>query len=201
MECPSWPEVSASLDGEVDELTARRAAAHVESCPQCGALTADVLVMLGSPRSSGDGVPTAFAPLSAAELRWFHGRSARGLLALVGIVIVAIAIPEFLTAGNAVDAHAVRHLATWQAGFGIGLVVAATISRLAQALLALAISVAVLTVVATIIDVVAGHRGPLAEAPHLVELVGIGLLWWLAPPHIRRTGRLARSEPREHVER
>jgi len=108
------------------------------------------------------------------------------VLLAAGLAVLAIAVPEFVTASAAGSAgHSARHLATWQAGFGVGLVFAASRSRLGQALLVLVLSVATLTVAATVIDVAAGHRGPLAEAPHLVELVAVGLLWWLAPPHLR----------------
>ncbi|MGF1599121.1 MAG: hypothetical protein ACFCVK_19750 [Acidimicrobiales bacterium] len=51
-------------------------------------------------------------------------------------------------------------------------------------MLALATTFATLTIAATIIDVINGHRGPWAESAHLIELVAIILLWHLTPPHL-----------------
>ena len=123
-----------------------------------------------------------------------RARWTRWLLAGAAIVIVAEAIPTYAT-GHGLDSHTnvARHLATWQIGFGVGMLVAAAMSRLTHAMLALAATFGVLTVVATAIDVVNGHRGPWAESVHLVELVAILLLWQLTPPGLlpwhRRTRR------------
>ena len=113
------------------------------------------------------------------------GRWTRRLLLVVSLVIVLEAIPSYVRGdGIGSEAHAARHLAAWQIGFGVGLFVAALMSRLTHAMLALAFTFAALTVTATTIDVITGHSGPLKESVHLVELVAVLLLWRLTPPHL-----------------
>jgi hypothetical protein len=138
--------------------------------------------------------------LSPRERRWLRARWTRWLLAGAAIVIVVEAIPTYAT-GHGLDTHthAARHLATWQIGFGVGLLVAAAMSRLTHAMLALAATFGVLTVAATGMDIVNGHQGPWAESVHLVELVAIILLWQLTPPdllpwHRKRKERDAAAE-------
>jgi hypothetical protein len=164
-----------------------RAFDHAHRCASCGPLLA--ASMIGPDRS----LPADPERLSARERRWLRARWTRWLLAGAAIVIVAEAIPTYAT-GHGLDTHthAARHLATWQIGFGVGLLVAAVMSRLTHAMLALAATFGVLTITATVIDIVNGHRGPWAESVHLVELVAIVLLWQLTPPGLlpwhRRSG-------------
>jgi hypothetical protein len=110
------------------------------------------------------------------------------------VFIVIEAIPAYIRGdGPSAETHAARHLAAWQIGFGVGLVVAAWVSRMSHAMLAFAATFAALTVVATGIDVIGGHTGPLAEPVHLVELIGIFLLWRLTPPHLLPWHRTSRA--------
>ena len=132
---------------------------------------------------------------TSSERRWLQARGARVVLVVVGLVIAGRAIPEYFQ-GDTKDStvHIARHIATWQFGLSVGLIVAAIQSRFSQALLALASSVAVLTIVSTIVDIALGHRDPLTETVHLVELLGIGLLWWVTPPHLRPHRSTTRSD-------
>lgn len=109
---------------------------------------------------------------------------------IAAIVIVADAVPTYISGdGLTAEAHAARHLASWQIGFGVGLFVAAWMSRMSHAMLAFAGTFAALTIAAKAIDVIGGHRGPWADSVHLVELVGVFLLWRLAPSHLLRWPR------------
>jgi hypothetical protein len=125
------------------------------------------------------------AVLTSRERRWLGGRWTRRLLLVAAAVIVVEAIPAFVRGnGLSAECHPARHLASWQIGFGVGLFVAAWLSRMSHAMLALAATFATLTVTATAIDVIGGHRGPWAESVHLVELIGVFLLWRLTPAHL-----------------
>ena len=72
-------------------------------------------------------------------------------------------------------------------------------SRMSHAMLALAATFAALTLVATTIDVIGGHRGPWAESVHLVELIGVFLLWRLTPPHLLPWRQTSTSESSDHA--
>jgi len=187
--CPWWEQVSASADGELSETERLTADAHASTCADCTASLQATAPLRPSP------TPTAITPaplagldteeLTSREQRWLGGRWARRLLLVAAIIIVLEAIPSYAQSEvSSAEAHAARHLAAWQIGFGVGLFVAAWVSRMSHAMLALAATFATLTVVATTIDVISGHSGPLAEPVHLVELIGVFLLWRLTPPHL-----------------
>jgi len=193
--------VSAAADGEADAREQAAVDDHLVSCAECRSAleTATQLRVPAAAAVDVDGGGFSPEDSEPGERRWLLARGARVALVVVGVLIVGFAVPEYFQ-GDTKDAagHVGRHLATWQFGFGVGLVVAAVQSRFSQALLALATAVATLTIVTTVIDVAFGHRAPLAETVHVVELVGIVLLWWVTPPHLRpRRARRARrsSQP------
>lgn len=189
--CDWWEDVSASLDDENSRRSRSDLDAHLASCAECDR-------MAKSPTFARTPFETAPLPLpedrlDPAEDHWLRGVWSRRALMVVAIVFVAEGVPAFL-GGIDAGAHAARHLATWQIGFGVGLLVAGWMSRLSQAMLALAFTVTGLTLVTAVIDVVTGHQGPLAEMVHLVEVVAVFLLWQTTPPHLRpwRTDRCDR---------
>ncbi len=187
--CERFETVSAAIDGELPEPERQRALDHATNCPTCStALTmAADLQHAAVLRSADHDQPAGFDPaaLTAQEQRWMGGRWARRLLVVAALIIVLEAIPAYVTGrGLSAESHAARHLGAWQIGFGVGLLVAALFSRMSHAMLALAVTFAVLTVGATIIDIVGGHSGTWVESVHLVELVGVFLLWRLTPPHL-----------------
>jgi predicted anti-sigma-YlaC factor YlaD len=189
-DCPWWEQVSAGADGELPASERAAAEAHAATCSDCSASLRTLDMLRPSPHAAAEaassGVDTLdHEQLSKRERRWLGGRWARRLLAIVAIVIVVDAIPTYIGGqGVSAESHAARHLAAWQIGFGVGLFVAAWVSRLSHAMLAFAATFATLTVVAKVIDLVGGHRGPWADPVHLVELIGVVLLWRLTPPHL-----------------
>ena len=203
-DCAWWEQVSAGADGELSDPKRAAADAHVATCPSCSTALRATAALRTAPHaaaaqeSSGASV---FDPqrLSSGERRWLGGRWARRLLIVAAIIIVIEALPAYIRGeGLSAESHAARHLAAWQIGFGVGLFVAAWVSRMSHAMLALAATFAALTVGATAIDVISGHRGPWAESVHLVELVGVFLLWRLTPPHLLPWHRPPDAESFEH---
>lgn len=197
MSCDDWWErVSAFQDDEVDDVERGVVRAHLDDCAQCRtqlAASVEVFQVVARP-APVEVAQLSMGDLSTVERHWLVARAGRGALVIVGLAIVGFAVPEYFK-GDTADsaAHVARHLATWQFGFGVGLIVAAIQSRFSQALLALATSVAMLTVVTSIVDVALGHRAPFAEGVHVVELAGIGLLWWMTPAHLRPRRRTPRT--------
>jgi hypothetical protein len=221
-DCAWWEQVSAGADGELAEPERAAAEAHAATCPSCSASLRATAILRPAPHAAtatdSSGVSVLDQErLTGGERRWFGGRWARRLLVLAAVIIVLEALPAYIRGeGLSAESHAARHLAAWQIGFGVGLFVAAWVSRMSHAMLALAATFAALTVGATAIDVISGHRGPWAESVHLVELIGVFLLWRLTPPHLlpwhrppaegssdhatsttRHDLRLVRSEPGE----
>lgn len=191
--CAWWELVSAAADGELDEADQRAALDHARRCQMCSAI---VTVSDTPSIPTAVPVPIDTAALTRRERRWLGGRWTRWLLMVAAIVIVIEAVPTYISGeGLTAEAHAARHLASWQIGFGVGLFVAAWMSRMSQAMLAFAATFAALTIVAKTIDVIGGHRGPWADSVHLVELVAVFLLWRLTPAHLLPWNRRAASPP------
>jgi hypothetical protein len=190
--CPRWPDVTAAVAGDLDHAATTKALQHAANCERCASEftggSDSVPALVATP------APLHLSRLSLRERRWLGGRSTRWLLLVAAVVIVVASIPSYIGGdGLSPDSHAARHLASWQIGFGVGLFVAAAISRMSAALLALAITFATLTIAARIIDVVGGHHGPWFSSVHLVELIGVLLLWLLTPPHLLPRWRPGRS--------
>ncbi|MGF1665771.1 MAG: zf-HC2 domain-containing protein [Acidimicrobiia bacterium] len=186
--CDWWEDVSASLDDENSRRSRSDVDAHLATCDECDAM-ANTPALASNPFEAAP-LPLPADRLDPAEDHWLRGVWSRRALMVVAMVFVAEGAPAFL-GGTDAEAHAARHLATWQIGFGAGLLVAGWMSRLSQAMLALAFTVTGLTVLTAVIDVVTGHQGPLGELIHLVEVVAVFLLWRTTPPHLRpwRSGR------------
>lgn len=204
-DCAWWEQVSAGADGELAEPERAAADAHAATCASCSASLRATAALRPTPHSatvpelSGSAV-LDHERLSDQERRWLGGRWARRLLIVAAIIIVVDAIPTYISGeGVSAEAHAARHLAAWQIGFGVGLFVAAWMSRMSHAMLALAATFATLTVIAKGIDVIGGHRGPWADSVHLVELVGVFLLWRLTPPHLLPWHRPPVAESDKHT--
>lgn len=179
-ECPEWKQYVDTASDEHTSPARSAAIEHTHLCSYCGPRKA----ALDTPIIP---TPLAIEKLAPREKRWLRARWTRWFLAASALFIIIEAIPGYAAGdghGLSSQAHAARHLATWQIGFGAGLLVAAIMSRLTHAMLALAVTFGALTVVATAIDILSGHSGPWAESVHLIELAGVFLLWQLAPPHL-----------------
>jgi hypothetical protein len=115
---------------------------------------------------------------------------------VAAIVIVVESVPVYIRGdGLTSESHAARHLASWQIGFGVGLFVAAWMSRMSHAMLVFAATFAALTITAKAIDVIGGHSGPWVDSVHLVELVAVFLLWRLTPAHMLPLARRRTPPP------
>jgi predicted anti-sigma-YlaC factor YlaD len=179
--------VSAGLDGE--ELAAPPAAvdAHLASCPGCrrfsdaaAALRDDTRAM---PALSAPNLTSAILARIGAEVQ--GGRSApagyhrelRIALAVVAALQLLLALPA-LVLGNDGTApiHAARELGSFSAALAVGFMVCAWQPRRVAGLLPVAGALAAFLAVTAALDLASGRAIALAEASHLLELGGVGLL-------------------------
>lgn len=195
--CVWWERTSASLDGELPEAELALVETHVAQCAACSnASTAAKWIAASVP----DDDPVEFRRdrLSRSQRAWLHPGWTRALLFAAAAAIVAEAVPTYVNGRHfGPEAHFARHLATWQIGFGVGMIVAATMSRLTYAMLALASTLATLTITASLLDISMGHSALLAESVHLIEIAGVLLLWRVAPPNVLPWHRDERRTHRE----
>jgi predicted anti-sigma-YlaC factor YlaD len=99
----------------------------------------------------------------------------RGALVTVGLALLAMSAPELIAPGSASG-----HLAAWDVAFATGLLFAAWQPERSRGLLPMAVVLIATMTFATVVDVRNGHPASHGLAVHVLELVGVGVLWLLA---------------------
>jgi predicted anti-sigma-YlaC factor YlaD len=189
-------QLSAHADGELDPELLDGVRDHVTGCAGCEAFERDLAVLTRATRvRMADRVPD----LSPAVLARVPGAPAPirvRVWAQYGLVVVALtqlilSLPELLPATHAsAPIHLEHHLGAWDVAMAIGLLVAAWQPERARGLLPMALALGGILVFTAAIDVVGGDTAVLSEAPHVLELAGVVLLWCLARPAARRPWRV-----------
>jgi len=178
-DCPWLARVSALCDNELPADQILMVRTHVNTCRQC-AQFADVFAPEEHISSSmGANVKTHAFYVE-------QSLSVRVLLGIFGCVLLGIAVMNFVN-GSVDDAamHDVRHLGIWQASLGTAVVALSVSFRFSLFVASLATAFFSLTFAATIFDIVKGHSGPWADFTHLVELLVLLLLMFLALPKLK----------------
>lgn len=180
LSCPWLERVSALLDDELPIAEQEMVALHAQSCVTCAPVV-----------NQRDQLNEPARPLSAIQPRsiiTFPQRNTpllRVLLALVGIAIIIGSVPGFIrgnTVGNSL--HDLRHLSIWQVALGMGAVSASISFRLSRLLTVIVATFLVLTALATVYDLLTGHRGPWTDPLHLVEIAAVLAIMRLVYPHM-----------------
>jgi predicted anti-sigma-YlaC factor YlaD len=223
MHCVTCRElISADVDGELAELEREAMTAHVATCAACTAFQASVVAAHREVRlGAAEPVPDLTAQILAANppqpaqpaepavparprrlprpVGAGAGAFLRYALGVVAATQVVTALPElFDPDGSASTLHAAHHLGAWDIAFAIGLLVVALQPWRARGLLPMCAALAGVMVVTAVIDVASGRTPGLAESTHVLELVGLALVWRLARssstgPTPRPWGSLIRS--------
>lgn len=179
--CPWLERVSALLDGELPQSEREMVSSHAQLCVSCKSLLShDTPLKNELPSGHSEGPRTRFV----TPIR--HSPQLRVLLAIVGVAIILGSMPEFIR-GNADgnNLHDLRHLAMWQAAIGCGTLSAAISFRLSYLLTVVTSTFLVLTTVATVYDLVTGHRGPWTDPMHLVEIAAVLGIMRIIYPRLR----------------
>ena len=178
-----WTErVSALLDGELPDDQVDLVRAHAAHCAICS-----MLEVLDAPRTApepgGDEsrMATLFQAIPAElSAPW------RLSLAIVGVLILAGSLPDFVRGNSSGDAlHDLRHLAIWQVSIGLAALAASVTFRLSRLFAVMVSSFLGLTAVATVYDIATGHRGPWTDPVHIVEVAAVLLLLRAGWPLLR----------------
>lgn len=198
--CERWQEaVSARLDGEEPAVSDAALDAHLTGCAPCrefavaaGALDLRMAASAPSAAEAPDRSSEILAAVRAerrlGRRRPMPARMPRMALGLVGVVQLATSLPLL---SSLAGAHSVRDLAAFQVALGVGFVVAAVRPATAAGLLPTAAALVAILAVVVVGDIAAGRVAAGAETLHATEVVGVALLWLLAP---RRTA-LRRPRP------
>jgi predicted anti-sigma-YlaC factor YlaD len=186
MRCDECREaISAQLDGEEPGAPFPDVEAHVASCAECSrfAVTATELHRAVRVRAA-DSVPDlsrailATASRPAAPREW-----ARYVLLTVALTQLVLALPAlFLGHDPGASTHVARELGSFDVALGIGWLVAAWRPSRAVGLLPFAAALAGTLMVTAVLDVADGRVGVLGEAHHVLDVVGLVVLWVLSRP-------------------
>jgi predicted anti-sigma-YlaC factor YlaD len=101
-------------------------------------------------------------------------------LAVVAVLQLLLAVPPLLGAEAGASVHVARELGSFDAALAVGFLVCAWQPARAAGLLPVAAALAVFMTGATLLDVIAGRAPAATEAHHLLDLVGLALVWLAA---------------------
>lgn len=176
MGCGPYREaLSARLDGESGPVGSDELDRHLAGCASCRTYAAVLTDLHRRVRvAPAEPVPDLTADVLAAVGAPRRVRDLRAVLALTGIVQLAIAVP-LLVSGS----HATREAAVFELALAIGFLFASWRPRQAAGLIPVTAAMAVLVLVVAAVDVVAGQATLVAESTHLLQVVGAGMLWVL----------------------
>lgn len=191
MRCDEVREaVSASIDGEGPGVHPVAVDRHLGACPACRSWAAGARELVGATRlAPAEAIPDQTAAILAAatsqglllpdpdgsRFRWRVG------LALVAVLQLVLAAPSLLFgAGAGAPVHVAHELGSWDVALAVGFLFTAWRPARAWGMLPLVTALVACLVATTGIDLAEGHAELTREAVHVLEVVGLGVLWRLA---------------------
>ncbi len=174
--------LSADLDEEAtkDEGIALRL--HLADCEPCQSYEASAMQLHRSVRiREVDPVPNMVSSVlaSARPPRLGRGEWIRYSLGLVAATNLFLGLPDLLLR-PVVDGHDNRHLGAFTVAVSIGLLFAALRPQRAYGLLPFAAALGFTMLIGAGVDTAQGGQSLLAESTHILDLVGLCLLWLMS---------------------
>jgi predicted anti-sigma-YlaC factor YlaD len=175
--------ISSSADGE--PVAERDALSdHVAGCPDCQSYERAITELEPPPVRAVNTPSTAFSDRVLGALEPDRSTSAeskflRIALGIVGVLAFIQAMPELFASGSGANEHMSRHLGVFTAALAVGFVYTALRPRRVGGLLPVAAVISVGLVVTAVIDVTAGHTPIAGETTHILEIVGLVIMWLL----------------------
>jgi predicted anti-sigma-YlaC factor YlaD len=191
MDCTRCREIlSARLDGEEVGASGAMADAHVAGCAGCAHFLEESTELHRNLRvRPAESVPDLANAIVAAAPDFGRRRSlsdrlatwsgARIVLASLGVALLVLALPTmvFHTTGGQELHHLTRELAAFQVALGGGFLLAARDPNRTAGLLPVAAMLVAAMVTIALVDLGHGHAPTMAEGQHVLEVIGVALLW------------------------
>lgn len=190
--CPWLERVSAFLDGELPVAEREMVVSHAQSCITC----APVFGARDQVNETAH-LQRVTQPRSIVTFPQRNTPQLRVLLAIIGIAIIIGSVPGFIQGnidGNSL--HDLRHLAIWQVALGMGALSASVSFRISRLLTVIIATFLLLTTIATVYDLLTGHRGPWTDPLHIVEITAVLAIMRMIYPHMS----LMRARRRELIQ-
>lgn len=206
MECSPFREaLSALLDGEEPGITRDALQRHLDGCPACRRWSDDVVALEAGvlDRASADLAPdltaavlariSPLAPVGSVGMRP-SGRevgSCRAALSVVAVGQLAVAAADLLRGSDGgMQAHLALELGSWDVALAVGFLFAAWRPSRAWGMLPLVAALVLCTAATAVVGLAAEQASVLRESGHVLELIGLPLLWVLARQSRPRTASL-----------
>jgi predicted anti-sigma-YlaC factor YlaD len=195
--------LSARLDDELPQIEARALDAHLADCPSCQGYAHALAGLHRAWRvRPAEAVPDLTAAVMAATADRLPDPRHRPAVDWVRYGVLAVGLSQLLLSlplmvlGLEGDTplHTTRELGAFGVALSVGMLFVAWQPRRASGLFPVALALCAGVLATAIADVISGRSPMLGEAPHLLELVGVLLLWRLTrtvepPPSTGRSGR------------
>lgn len=176
--------MSAGLDNELDDDERVRLAEHLTTCHECASLATLLDIQHRAIRvHSAERIPDVASRVISIAHPPRMGRRGwiRQLLAVIGLTELVISIPALVLGDDAgAPTHIARHVGSLGAALGFALLYAAWKPTRAYGLLPFVASLAAFMTTSSIFDLALNHASFSAESTHLVEFIGMFLVWLLA---------------------
>ncbi|MGH8984442.1 MAG: zf-HC2 domain-containing protein [Acidimicrobiia bacterium] len=187
--------ISARLDGEDPGVPLAELDAHLASCGPCRAFAEGVGALHRSLRLAPapdvpDLTPQVVAAIGAEPADTDRARDSgrvlalRLVLAVLGLVQVAVAVPALFGGDSGLEVHSARHLGSFSLALAVGFLFAAWRPSRVAGLLPVAAALVACLVGTSVLDVAGGHTAALGEVSHVTEVAGLVAVWLLAHPAI-----------------
>jgi predicted anti-sigma-YlaC factor YlaD len=187
--------ISARLDGEDPGLDESTVYAHLAGCADCREFShrAEGLhrsVRLAPAPQIPDltpGILTAIGAESLEDAEPDTNVALRWILVAIAVAQIAVAIPALVLGSDAgLPVHTARHIGSFDVALGVGFLYAAWKPSRIPGLLPLVAALVVCLVGSSLLDVADGSTKALGEVQHVLDFVGLAVVWLLSRPTARR---------------
>jgi predicted anti-sigma-YlaC factor YlaD len=187
MDCERYRlAISARLDGEEPELAAATLGRHLAACPACRRWEAEATALTRAARlASADAIPdltpailAAIGEERAARTPQWDPSFLRVALGCLAVIQLFLSAPSLLGAGQG-PVHVAREVGSFDMALAVGFLFVAWRPIRAAGLVPLVASLVAFLGLTSVIDLAQGRAAALSEAVHLLDVLGLWLLWQL----------------------
>ncbi len=185
--------ISARVDGELPTPLEPQLDLDLDDCAGCQAWEERAFALRRSVAMRQPPMPADLNTRLIARLGVPDpgaGQWVRYALGVVAATITILNLPLLLGLSSNTAGHDSRHLGTFGVALGVGLLWAALRPERANGLVPLAAALAGATMIGAFVDLASGEATALAESSHVLELIGLALLWHLSGGRRTLTRRL-----------
>ncbi len=192
--------ISARLDGEDPVLDDATVYGHLAGCTDCRSYARDAETLHRQLRLSpapaipdlAPGILAAIGEERRVDSSDDTSTALRWILVAIALTQIAIAIPALVFGSDAgLPVHTARHIGSFDVALGVGFLYAAWKPWRIPGLLPVVAALVACLIGSSLLDVASGNTAALGEVQHVLDVVGLVVVWLLRPAPEPRALRLA----------